>query len=60
MQNQETDLRKTVEMVQNMTDSEKSEIVKAIPTEYLIDEIKRRYVEMEQMVEGARFALNGG
>ena len=60
MQNQEIDLRRTVEMVQNMTDEEKAAIVQTIPTWFLYDEMGKRFMEMERRIEDAGRALGGG
>lgn len=59
MQNQETDLHRTVEMVRNMTDEEKAAIVQAIPTRFLYDEMGKRFTTMEKRLEDAARVLSG-
>lgn len=60
MQNQATDLQKTVELVRNMTEEEKAEIVKVIPTRFLYEEIGKRFMVMEKRLEDAARMLSGG
>lgn len=50
MESQQTDLQRTVEIVSNMTDKEKGEILKVIPTQYLFEEMERRIGFLEKLI----------
>lgn len=55
----QTDLNRTIELVKNMEDLEKSEIARVLPTEFLIDALKERCARMESIISEVDKVLKG-